>query len=146
MELTNGKIKDEKKGRKTIWRIRSCKRDGRRIRNNLVQEKGHAEEEKWKINYEELGSSISIVCNCRVKNGVRSLTDAKYFPLASVSRAALRPAHPPVQWVPRVLSPGVKRDLGVTLTTHPHLVPSSRMNMSYITLPLGACMVVAGRL
>jgi hypothetical protein len=28
----------------------------------------------------------------------------------------------PIQWVPGVLSPGVKRGRGVTLTTHPHLV------------------------
>jgi hypothetical protein len=33
-------------------------------------------------------------------------------------------AHP-VQWVPGVLSPGVKRGRGVTLTTHPHLEPRS---------------------
>jgi hypothetical protein len=35
------------------------------------------------------------------------------------------PTQPPVQWVPGVLSPGVKRGRGVTLTTHPHLVPKS---------------------
>jgi hypothetical protein len=45
--------------------------------------------------------------------------------LASVSRPALGPTQPPVQWVPGVLSPGVKRGWGVTLTTHPHLVPRS---------------------
>jgi hypothetical protein len=48
-----------------------------------------------------------------------------FFPLASVSRPALRPTQPPVQWVPGVLSPGVKRGRGVMLTTHPHLVPRS---------------------
>jgi hypothetical protein len=30
------------------------------------------------------------------------------FPLASVSRPALGPIQPPVQWVPEVLSPAVK--------------------------------------
>jgi hypothetical protein len=47
------------------------------------------------------------------------------FPVASVSGPALGPTQPPVQWVPGVLSPGVKRGRGVTLTTHPHLVPRS---------------------
>jgi hypothetical protein len=39
-----------------------------------------------------------------------------------LSRPALRPTQPPVQWV-SVLSPGVKSGLGVTLTPHPLLVP-----------------------
>jgi hypothetical protein len=53
--------------------------------------------------------------------GVRSPAGAKdFFPLASVSRPALGPTQPPVQWVP-----GVKRGRGVTLTTHPNLVPRS---------------------
>jgi hypothetical protein len=47
------------------------------------------------------------------------------FPVASVSKPALGPTQPPVQWVPGVLSPGVKRGWGVTLTTHPHLIPRS---------------------
>jgi hypothetical protein len=36
--------------------------------------------------------------------GLRSPAKAKDFPLASVSRPALRPTQPPVQWVPAVLS------------------------------------------
>jgi hypothetical protein len=43
----------------------------------------------------------------------------------SVSRPALGPTQHPVQWVPGVLSPGVKRGRGATLTTHLHLVPRS---------------------
>jgi hypothetical protein len=57
--------------------------------------------------------------------GVGSPAGAGDFPLASVSRPALGPTQPPVPWVPRVLSPGVKRGRGVMLTTHPHLVPRS---------------------
>jgi hypothetical protein len=49
----------------------------------------------------------------------------RIFPLASVSRPALGSTQPPVQWVPGVLSPGVKCGRGVMLTTHPHLVPRS---------------------
>jgi hypothetical protein len=50
---------------------------------------------------------------------VRSLPEAENFPLACVSRPVLWPAQPLVQWVPGVLSPGLKRGQGVTLTTHP---------------------------
>jgi hypothetical protein len=42
-------------------------------------------------------------------------------PLASVSRPALGPTQPPVQWVTGVISPGLKRVWGVTLTAHPIL-------------------------
>jgi hypothetical protein len=53
-----------------------------------------------------------------------------------VSRPALGHTKPPVQRVPGVLSAGLKRGRGVMLTTHPHLVPTSRMSRSYISSPL----------
>jgi hypothetical protein len=34
-----------------------------------------------------------------------------------------------------VHSPGLKRGRGVTLTTHPHLLPKSRMSRSYMCSP-----------
>jgi hypothetical protein len=57
-----------------------------------------------------------------------------------MSRPALGPTQPPVQWVPGVLSPGVKRGRGVMLTTHLHLVPRSWMSRSYTPLPPSASM------
>jgi hypothetical protein len=54
----------------------------------------------------------------------------RIFPLASVSRPALGPTQPSIQWVPVVLSSGLKHGWGVTLTTHHHLVPRSRMSRS----------------
>jgi hypothetical protein len=48
--------------------------------------------------------------------GVRSPAGAKDFSC---------PTQPPVQWVPGIISPGVKRGRGVMLATHPHLVPRS---------------------
>jgi hypothetical protein len=55
----------------------------------------------------------------------------KGFFLLPLSRPALGPTQPPVQWVPGVLSPGLKCCRGVTLTTHPHLMPRSGMSRSY---------------
>jgi hypothetical protein len=40
-----------------------------------------------------------------------------------------------VQWVPGVLSPGLKCGRGVTLTANPHLVRRSRMSRSYTSSP-----------
>jgi hypothetical protein len=67
-----------------------------------------------------------------------------FFSLASVSRPALWPTLSPVQWVPGVLSPGLKRGWGVTLTIHPHLVPRSRMSRSYTSSPTSAFIACSG--
>jgi hypothetical protein len=40
--------------------------------------------------------------------------------------------------------PGVRRGPGVTLTTHPHLVPRSRMSRSYISSPPSVSMAFSG--
>jgi hypothetical protein len=59
----------------------------------------------------EPGSSGSIVSDYGLDDraiGVRSPAGAEDFSLASVSRPALGPTQPSVQWVPGVLSPGVK--------------------------------------
>jgi hypothetical protein len=72
------------------------------------------------------GSSGSIVSDYGLDDraiGVRSPAGAEDFSSSLVSRPALGPTQPPIQWVPGVLSPGVKRGRGVMLTTHPHLVP-----------------------
>jgi hypothetical protein len=69
-------------------------------------------------------SSGSIVSDYG-RSGFDPRRGQRIFPLVSVSRPALGPTQPPVQWVQGVLSPGVKRGRGVMLTTHPHLVPRS---------------------
>jgi hypothetical protein len=64
--------------------------------------------------------------------GVRIPAEAKWiFPLNSVSKPALGPTQPPLQWVPGVLSPEAKRGRGLTLTPHPHLMLRSGMSRSY---------------
>jgi hypothetical protein len=67
--------------------------------------------------------------------GVRPRQGQRIFLLAPASRPALRPTQPPVEWVPGVLSRGVKRGRGVMLTTHPHLVPRLSMSRSYTSFP-----------
>jgi hypothetical protein len=51
---------------------------------------------------------------------------------------------PPVQWVLGVLIPGLKLGRGVTLTTHPHLVPRSIMSRSYTSSPPKPLMACSG--
>jgi hypothetical protein len=55
------------------------------------------------------GSSVSIVSGYGLDDWaieVRFPTGERIFPLPSVSRPALRPTQPPLQWVSGVLSPG----------------------------------------
>jgi hypothetical protein len=79
---------------------------------------------KGDASYKNLGtSSICLSADCTT--GIRSPAYAEGFPPACVFRPALMPNQPPIQRVPGVLSPGVKRGGGVTLTTHSHPVPRS---------------------
>jgi hypothetical protein len=67
-------------------------------------------------------SSVSIVSGYGLDDqsiGVRSPAGARDFSCSLCVQRALGPTQPPVQWVPGVLSPGIKRGRGVTLTTHP---------------------------
>jgi hypothetical protein len=67
----------------------------------------------------------------------------RIFPLSSVSRPALGPTQP-VQWVPGVLSPGVKARPGRDADHSPHLVPRSRMSRSYTSSPPSSSMACSG--
>jgi hypothetical protein len=62
-----------------------------------------------------------------------------------VSRPALRPTQPPLLRVPGALSPGVKRDRGVTLITNPHLVPGQEWVSTAFPLHFVAWMAVVGQ-
>jgi hypothetical protein len=61
-----------------------------------------------------------------------------------VSRPVLGPTQSPVQWVPGVFSPGVKRGRGLTLITYPHLMPRSGMSRSYTSSPPSAPVACSG--
>jgi hypothetical protein len=77
--------------------------------------------------------------------GVRSFVQAKNFfcSLCVQTGSEAHPASCPMGT--GVLSPGLKHGWGVTQTTHPHLVPSSRMSRSYTSSPPIARMACSGR-
>jgi hypothetical protein len=52
---------------------------------------------------------MMMVIYCRRRTKVRFPVGARYFLLSIVSRPSLGPIQPPSPWVPRALSPGVKR-------------------------------------
>jgi hypothetical protein len=106
-----------------------------RLRNLNIYTK--SQQDKW------TRVAVSIVSGYRLDDRaieVHFPTEAK----DSSSRSALGPTQPPVQWVPGVLSPGVKRGRGVMLTIYPHLVPRSRMSRSYISSPPSASVACSG--
>jgi hypothetical protein len=98
---------------------------------------------------DEPGSSVSIVSDYGLDDrasGFRSPAEAKHFS-SSLCVQTGSGAHPasctmgtggPFSWR--------KRGRGVTLTTHPHLVPRSRMSRSYTSSPPSATKGVAGLL
>jgi hypothetical protein len=60
--------------------------------------------------------------------GVRFPTEARVFLYSTASRPALKPTQPSIQWVPRALSPGVKRPgREADYSLHLHLMPKSRI-------------------
>jgi hypothetical protein len=81
------------------------------------------------------GSIVSLTTGWTIGRSRFDPRQGQIFLLAPASRLALGPTQPPIQWVLGVLSPGVKRVQGVTLTTRPHLVPRLRMSRSYTSSP-----------
>jgi hypothetical protein len=83
-------------------------------------------------------------------NAIRFVLESNYtfstFHTASVSTPDLRPTQPPIQWVPGVFAGGKERQ-GRDADTSLNLVTKSRMGRSYtLSLPLVACMLLAGQL
>jgi hypothetical protein len=60
-----------------------------------------------------------------------AFTNFRQLNINFIDSCIIKPTQPPIQWVPGVLSPGVKPGRGVMLTTHPHLVPRLSMSRSY---------------
>jgi hypothetical protein len=65
------------------------------------------------------------------QQGFDSWQGQKIFLFFVASGLALGPTQSPIQWVPGALSLGVKQ-LGMKLTTRPHLVPRLRMVELYL--------------
>jgi hypothetical protein len=89
------------------------------------------------------GSSVRIVSDYKLD--CRGLIPERQwsFPLASVSRPAVRPTQPPMQWV-RGSFPEGKTLPELDAYHSPHLEPRSRMCRSYTSSPLSACMAYSG--
>jgi hypothetical protein len=95
------------------------------------------------------GRSVSIVSGYGLGDReieVRFSAEAKGFFLQPVSRSALGPTQPPVQWVPRVLSQGLKRGQGVTLTTHQSSAKVMNEQELYFLSPQAPLWRVVGQL
>jgi hypothetical protein len=105
---------------------------------------------KLRILHVQMGAGLAQAVKCLTTgwttgwSGFDPRQGQRIFPLSSVFRPALGPTQPPLQWVPGVLSPGVKRGRGVMLTTHPHLLPRSWISRSYNPLPPSASMACSG--
>jgi hypothetical protein len=81
------------------------------------------------------GSSVSIATGYRLDSpGIKSRWG---WDFPHLSRLALGPTQPPVQWVP-YLSRGVKSSQGVTLNPHPLVVLCSQKSRAIPLLPLWA--------
>ena len=81
------------------------------------------------------GSVVGIATGYRLDGPGIEYQWGRVFP--HLSRQALRPTQPPVQWVPG-LSRGIKSCWGVTLTPQPLLVLWSRKSRAIPLLPLWA--------
>jgi hypothetical protein len=92
----------------------------------------------------EPGSSVSSVWLRTGRTRFDPRQRQRIFHLVSMSRPALEPTQPPVQWVTGVLSPGVNRGRGMTLTTNPPLVPRSWMSRGYTSSPPAPSWVSCG--
>jgi hypothetical protein len=93
---------------------------------------------KSRLNFASRGSSVSIVSDYGLDNraiGVRSPAQAKDVS-SNLCVQTGSEAHP-ASCTLGTGGPfrGAKRGRGVTLTTHPHLVPKSRMGRSYTSSP-----------
>jgi hypothetical protein len=88
--------------------------------------------------YCEPGSSVSMVSGYGLDGQaieVRSPAEAKGFSSSLCFQTGCGAHQSLVQWVLWVLFQWLKRSRGVTLTTHPHLAPRSRMSGSYTSSP-----------
>jgi hypothetical protein len=118
-----------------FWVLVPCRHVSRcqNFRETYSIFRAEADESTWRQNLEEHHHYPH--CCENLKFDYLGLTGVKDFFLASASTPALGPTQPPIQWVLGVVSAGVKHSWGMMLTTHPHLVPRSRMSRSYTSSP-----------
>jgi hypothetical protein len=90
----------------------------------------------YSIRLRAVDSSVGIALGYRLEvrgSRVRFPAGLGIFLFTTASRTALGPTQPPIQWVPGALSLGVRRP--GREADHPHLVPRSKNEWSYISIP-----------
>jgi hypothetical protein len=97
--------------------------------------------------YLETSSSVSIAFDYTLDDraiGVRSPAEERDFSSILCVQTSSEAHSASYPMGTGVLSEELKHGRGVTLTTHPHLVPRSRMSRSYTSSPPSASVVYSG--
>jgi hypothetical protein len=115
-----------------------------RTLKSILDKERPDQENTWHISLTGSRDSTGSVWLRARRSGFDPLEGQRIFLLVPASISALGPTQPPIQWVPGVLSPGVKRGRGVMLTTHPHIVPRFIMSRCCTSFPPCASMGCSG--
>jgi hypothetical protein len=96
--------------------------------------------------YRSWCNSVSAVSDYRLDDRGSNPAEAKDCSSSLCVQTSSEARPPPFQWVTGVLSRGVQRGRGVTLTTHSIQCRGQERVGAILNLPLVTCMAIAGQL